>query len=120
MTQTATIAFIGESADAPAELRGFINFRAGMEHRELKGPEAVAVLRRERAVKRDKKIEDFLRRAVDAVPAASAASAALAVPGPGQAAETIRGIRSSSGRIAASSAVSPGPFRAPDRSKNSR
>ena len=44
MTQTATVAFIGKSSNAPAELQGFINFRAGMEHRELKGDEPVAVM----------------------------------------------------------------------------
>jgi hypothetical protein len=45
MTQMATIAYIGRAGDAPAELQGFINFRAGMAGQELKGDEEVAVLR---------------------------------------------------------------------------
>ncbi len=45
MTQTATIAYIGAASGAPPELQGFINFRAGLEKRELGGPEPVAVLR---------------------------------------------------------------------------
>jgi len=45
MTQTATIAFIGKASDAPPELQGFINFRAGLDKRELRGAEPVAVLR---------------------------------------------------------------------------
>jgi len=45
MTQTATVAFIGKASEAPAELQGFINFRAGMDQRELEGAEPVAVLR---------------------------------------------------------------------------
>ncbi len=45
MTQTATVTYIGKASGAPAELRGFINFRAGMDQRELSGPEPVAVLR---------------------------------------------------------------------------
>jgi hypothetical protein len=45
MTQTATVAYIGKASGAPTELSGFINFRAGMDKRELSGPEPVAVLR---------------------------------------------------------------------------
>jgi hypothetical protein len=45
MTQTATVAFIGRASGAPPELQGFINFRAGMDKRELQGGEPVAVLR---------------------------------------------------------------------------
>lgn len=45
MTQFAGIAYIGKSARAPASLQGFISFRAGMEQRDLKGDETVAVLR---------------------------------------------------------------------------
>jgi len=45
MTQTATVAYIGKASGAPPELQGFINFRAGMDKRDLKGPEPVAVLR---------------------------------------------------------------------------
>ncbi len=45
MSQFASIAFIGKASDTPAELCGFLNFRAGMEQRSLKGDEAVAVLR---------------------------------------------------------------------------
>jgi len=45
MPQTATVAFIGKASEAPPELQGFINFRAGLEKRDLKGREPVAVLR---------------------------------------------------------------------------
>ena len=45
MTQTATVAFIGKASDAPPDLQGFINFRAGIDRRELRGVEPVAVLR---------------------------------------------------------------------------
>lgn len=45
MSQKATIVFIGRSGDTPAGLQGFLNFRAGIQKRQLKGDEAVAVLR---------------------------------------------------------------------------
>jgi hypothetical protein len=45
MPQTATIAYIGKASGAPPELQGFINFRAGLDKRDLKGAEPVAVLR---------------------------------------------------------------------------
>ena len=45
MTRTATLAYTGKASGAPAELQGFINFRAGLGQRELKGGEPVAVLR---------------------------------------------------------------------------
>lgn len=45
MTQTATVAYIGKASGAPTELQGFINFRAGLDQRELAGAEPVAVLR---------------------------------------------------------------------------
>ena len=45
MPQTATVAYIGQASGAPPELQGFINFRAGMDKRDLKGAEPVAVLR---------------------------------------------------------------------------
>ncbi|MBM4249608.1 MAG: DUF749 domain-containing protein [Euryarchaeota archaeon] len=45
MTQTATVAFIGRASQAPPELQGFINFRAGLAKRDLRGDEPVAVLR---------------------------------------------------------------------------
>jgi len=45
MVQKAAIAFMGRSADAPPELQGFLNFRAGLEKRELRGDEPVAILR---------------------------------------------------------------------------
>lgn len=45
MSQFASIAFLGKASEAPAGLRGFINFRAGMEQRELRGDETVAILR---------------------------------------------------------------------------
>jgi hypothetical protein len=44
MVQKAAIAFMGRSADAPPELQGFQNFRAGLEKRELKGDEPVMIL----------------------------------------------------------------------------
>jgi hypothetical protein len=45
MVQKAAMAFIGRSGDTPPELQGFLNFRAGLERRQLKGDEAIAVLR---------------------------------------------------------------------------
>jgi len=45
MVQKAAIAFIGRSGDTPPKLQGFLNFRAGLEKRQLKGDEAIAVLR---------------------------------------------------------------------------
>jgi hypothetical protein len=45
MVQKAAIAFMGRSADVPPELQGFLRFRAGLEKRELRGDEPVAILR---------------------------------------------------------------------------
>lgn len=45
MVQKAAVAFIGRSGDTPPALQGFLNFRAGLEKRQLKGDEEIAVLR---------------------------------------------------------------------------
>jgi hypothetical protein len=45
MPQTATVVFIGKASDAPPELQGFINFRAGLARREDVADGPVAVLR---------------------------------------------------------------------------
>jgi hypothetical protein len=45
MDRKASIAFMGEARKTPAELQGFLNFRAGLEARELKGDENVAIMR---------------------------------------------------------------------------
>ena len=45
MDRKASIAYLGEAGATPLELQGFLNFRAGLDARELAGDERIAVLR---------------------------------------------------------------------------
>ena len=44
MDRKSSIAYLGEAKKTPPELQGFLNFRAGLEARELKGDKHVAVM----------------------------------------------------------------------------
>jgi len=45
MDRKATIAHLGQAKKTPPELQGFLNFRAGLDRRELAGDEQVAIFR---------------------------------------------------------------------------